>query len=383
MLRMISILGCLMLTICFGVPSAWANKVLSLDGDGDYVEMVDSPVLNGLDTQVTIELWIRADEYNGWMPIIFKAAECCEADFAHRSFTLQLYESGTIHFTSAPAGSGQIDIHTPVGSIHLHTWYHIAGVIDAVNHSMKLFVNGTEVASTSYGDSIRTGTLPLRIGSSQDCCPNFSGHIDEVRIWNIARTQTEIQDNMNQPLENPASRSNLVGYWNFDSGIADDLSQYENHGDLYGGAHIADVIYVSPDGSPTGDGTKENPYDTIQRGIDESGRNDIVQVMPGTYEENIELLSDLTVLGSGAENTTITAASGNVVTANNVHNVSLSGFTIDGQGSADYGILCSGTTSEMEIRDNVITGATTGIRCSDSASPLIKHNIVQQNMGCE
>ena len=74
------------------------------------------------------------------------------------------------------------------------------------------------------------------------------------------------------------------------------------------------------------------------------------------------------MLGSGAEDTTITSDSGNIVTAHNTYNVSLSGFTIDGQGSADNGILCSGTSSEVEIRDNVVTGASVGIQCLDTAN---------------
>jgi len=87
------------------------------------------------------------------------------------------------------------------------------------------------------------------------------------------------------------------------------------------------------------------------------------------------------VLGSGTENTTIWAGGGNIVTANNAHNVTLSGFTIDGQENADYGIVCSGSTSEMEIGNNVITGAGTGINCSDSASVTIERNIVRRNIG--
>jgi len=35
------------------------NSVLSLDGDGDYVEMADSESLNAINSQVTIEAWIK------------------------------------------------------------------------------------------------------------------------------------------------------------------------------------------------------------------------------------------------------------------------------------------------------------------------------------
>ena len=41
------------------------NHVLSLDGWGDYVEIVNNEGLNVLDTQMTVEAWIRATAYPG------------------------------------------------------------------------------------------------------------------------------------------------------------------------------------------------------------------------------------------------------------------------------------------------------------------------------
>ena len=370
MLRMISILGCLMLTISLGAPSAWAvNKVLSLDGDGDYVEIPGSGSLR-LSTNQTIEFEVNPRKYHhGWARVVGKGA------IDNRNYGVWLWTDLRILYQFGIDGK-MFDFWS---NTHLseNNWYHIACTYDG--SVIRIYINGNLDIEREYVVTPPMTDKPLTIGYA-GYHTYFNGFIDEVRIWNIARTQTEIQDNMNQPIENPTSLPNLVGYWNFDSGIADDLSQYENDGDLYGGAHIADVIYVSPDGSPTGDGTKENPYDTIQRGIDESGRKDIVQVLPGIYEENIELLSDLTVFGSGAENTTITASSGNVVTANNVHNVSLSGLTIDGQGTADNGILCSSSTSEMEIVGNAITAAGCGIWCVGLSRTTIEANTVRQNI---
>jgi len=43
----------------------------------------------------------------------------------------------------------------------------------------------------------------LQIGWNPGFDEYFQGKIDEVRIWNIARTQEEIQADMNQPIENP------------------------------------------------------------------------------------------------------------------------------------------------------------------------------------
>jgi len=361
------------------IPSAQAlNKVLSLDGDGDYVKIIDSPILNSLDTQITIEAWIRCDKFNGGHSSIIYKGDKHEPGDVHRSFALWPHPDGHIHFTSASDDGVYYTFDSPRNSIPFYTWCHIAGVIDAVNQEMKILINGNEVASRDYGDSIRTSLLPLKIGLG-DCCHYFSGYIDEVRIWNVARTQQEIQENMNQPLENPELLENLIGYWNFDSGYPNDLSQYHNDGQLKGDANILDTIYVSINGNDiTGDGTIDNPYRTIQKGIDETRRNDIVQVLPGIYEERINLYSDLVVLGSDAENTTITAASGNIVMAHDVHKVSLSGFTLDGKESADSGVAITGN-STVNIFNNHIIGAKTGIWCFDMSAPIIEYNTIAEN----
>ena len=63
---------------------------------------------------------------------------------------------------------------------------------------------------------------------------------------------------MNQPIENPESLPNLVGYWNFDNDTADDLSLHGNHGTLMGDAEIVPLYGTWPRplrGDVSGDGT--------------------------------------------------------------------------------------------------------------------------------
>jgi len=62
--------------------------------------------------------------------------------------------------------------------------------------------------------------------------------MDEVRIWDIARTQVEIQQTMNTKLV--GNESGLLGYWNFDDGTTDDLTSNNNDGTIMGGLQFID-----------------------------------------------------------------------------------------------------------------------------------------------
>ena len=62
------------------------------------------------------------------------------------------------------------------------------------------------------------GTFPLYIGASRIYGEYFDGNIDEVSIWNIALTQSQIQSGMLSPV-NP-SATGLIAYYDFDNGVA-------------------------------------------------------------------------------------------------------------------------------------------------------------------
>ena len=80
-------------------------------------------------------------------------------------------------------------------------------------------MNGVElVKDTTFTGTNISETKQLTIGnvSSND---NFVGAIDEVRLWNVARTQTEIQSYMLNPLK--GSEQGLIGYWQFEGNLND------------------------------------------------------------------------------------------------------------------------------------------------------------------
>ena len=104
------------------------------------------------------------------------------------------------------------------------------------------------------------------------------------------------------------------------------------------------AIYVTTNGSDgTGDGSEQNPYATIQKGINESSDGDTVFVAEGTYEENINYNGkNISIIGESRETTIIDGSqNGSVVTFENGENETalLKHFMITNSGglSNDWG----------------------------------------------
>ena len=84
----------------------------------------------------------------------------------------------------------------------LNTWYHVAGVYNTANSTLNIYVNGALDNGTilgTVGTSQVNSSVNVNIGRRTGGY-YFNGIIDEVRIYNRALTQTEIQSDMNTPL---------------------------------------------------------------------------------------------------------------------------------------------------------------------------------------
>jgi hypothetical protein len=81
------------------------------------------------------------------------------------------------------------------GPLPLNTWSHIA--VTYGDGFLRFYVNGTQAGSVAQTGNIQTSTGPLRIGGNSVWSEWFAGRIDEVRIYNRALTQAEIQGGMN------------------------------------------------------------------------------------------------------------------------------------------------------------------------------------------
>lgn len=98
-------------------------------------------------------------------------------------------------------------------ALPLATWSHIAAEYNGT--TMSMFINGNFAGQVNMSGNISSSSSPVTIGRFLNNLSGFSGYIDEVRVWNTARSVDEIRSNMHYRFDN-ASNPNLMAYWRFD-----------------------------------------------------------------------------------------------------------------------------------------------------------------------
>ncbi|MCP4348818.1 MAG: hypothetical protein GY795_25345 [Desulfobacterales bacterium] len=204
------------------------GNTLDFDGTDDRVEVTDNAVLDfTTPTTLTLEAWIKPSYRFSISPII-----CKRYAGASNGYVLYINSWGTDDQKLVLESDTTSKVTTDNPVITWGNWQHVAIVVNGTTPTF--YVDGSLVSSTGTV-TISPNTEPLYL-SFFDGMPSYiySGELDEVRIWNDVRTQTEIQNNMHNTL-NPASEGNLVAYYRFDQGGGTTLTDYtsnNNHGTL-------------------------------------------------------------------------------------------------------------------------------------------------------
>jgi hypothetical protein len=153
------------------------------------VVVPDSPSLD-LTTGMTLEAWVfptypsvTAD----WRDVVYKGTNDI------------YYLMATSNPAGRPATGGTFT--TPLfgtSTLPLNTWSHLASTYDGT--TLRLYVNGVQVASRAQTGAIPADPGPLTLGGDGFYGQFFTGRIDEVQIYDRALSQTEIQRNMSGPV---------------------------------------------------------------------------------------------------------------------------------------------------------------------------------------
>ena len=206
------------------IGPAVVASALRLNGNGQYVAIGSSATVPSGNSPYTIEAWMKPTTMGGNSIIgwgAFGSYNSCNA--------LRLSPTGLVNYWWGN------DLEMPTASL-AGAWHHVAATFDGTTRT--LYLDGKAIGTDQPGGGHNVPNAQnLRIGSTNSG-EFFNGSLDEVRVWNVARTAAQLNATKGAHLlRNPAG---LVAYYRFGEGsgtaTADANGVVANAGTLTGGA---------------------------------------------------------------------------------------------------------------------------------------------------
>jgi hypothetical protein len=186
----------------FGLWTAFAGDG-KLDSTNGVLTIPDSPPLNPT-SALTIEAWISVQ-----VPAVNQSCRSIIGKGYQTSYWVGVCNSGPggvlRSYTHGTATGSQQN----AGVIPSNTWVHIAVTSDGTTRNH--YVDGELVGTFAETAPPAASSATLQIGGDANWAYSPNGLVNEVRLWNVARTQDEIRSTINVPLR--SAQPGLVAVW--------------------------------------------------------------------------------------------------------------------------------------------------------------------------
>ncbi|MDQ3110384.1 MAG: T9SS type A sorting domain-containing protein [Bacteroidota bacterium] len=199
-----------LLLVFTNAKAQFSGNALDFDGANDMVVVSTVPALfnSPATNDITIEAWVN--------PRGSLFARILFAQPSTTNFVSLGTSTGNVIYFYVIRNGTTYSVATAAG-IPQNQWTHVAARWTAATNTTEVFFNGV-LQATSAGGGSSTGTsglmtLGTRPGGGTQY---FNGALDEVRVWNEARTVCEIRDNMNHSIT--GTQTNLVVNYDFNQG---------------------------------------------------------------------------------------------------------------------------------------------------------------------
>lgn len=208
----------LLVFVQISVAQYYYNRAFSFSGvAGDYAATNPGSALS-ITGNLTVECWVKPAVVTG-TPILIQK----RLGSSSTGYTLYLSSSKVAFRTNSSTRINGKNALLP------DVWTHIAVTYNSASGLFSIYLNGVlDTSKTVAGAAPNADTDSLRMANGFN--GPYNGLLDEVRIWNIVRSQSEIQSTMRIPLgESSGEYTGLVASWRANS-ISAGAGTEEIHG---------------------------------------------------------------------------------------------------------------------------------------------------------
>lgn len=329
----------------------------------------------------TVELWLRQDVSNTNGIVSYSAGTDDNEILILDLNALDTAVDNTFHNTGFNAEAAGV-----IGG-----WNHLSVSWRSSDGLISVRVNGTEFQTyNESAGSVLTDGGCLYIGQEQDAvcggldpAQAFLGDVRQIRFWNIFRTPAQVASDYQQALT--GAEAGLVSYWPLDDASGSIALDHTgpNHLSLLGSSTWIDLD-ANDDGVPDEcrpviNLTQLTGHTSIQDALNNAADADVIEVLPGTYTENIDTLGKAVTLYARSSNPAETVIDGGAngtsvisCTSGEGPSTVVRGFTITNGSSIDGGgmecISASPTIDRCVFFDNTAADDGGALYLENSAS---------------
>ncbi|MGI2854485.1 Ig-like domain-containing protein [Shewanella algae] len=333
--------------------------------DGDAVTLTNAASALANDSTFTLEMWANFSSTSGFINLMDITGSLDAGGFIIYNNTMTVDLSGDF---SSLTQSNPITISTNV-------WYHFAFVFN--NGLWDFYLDG-QATGIGVADMGGNNTVPdyqaanvnnLVAGlQNHGSVNNFTGKIDDIRLWSTARTQTEIQNN--RQLELAGNETGLIGYWKLNETSGTVVNDSQTNGSILQGSNSGVTLGVtgafSGNQSPTDISLSNNSVS--QSG----GSNAVVGTLTTTDADVGDSFSYALIAGSGDTNNSSFNLSGDSLRANNASTLVGGSYSIRVQ-TTDSGNATFEKAFSITVVDDLapeVTGMTVDGSPADTATSI-------------
>jgi hypothetical protein len=168
------------------------GRALSFDGTTDYIDCGNAESLN-ITKSLTVMGWVNPDKALGldnWQRFAARGEY-------NTGWMIGITNTGKPDLTVTNAGGGFVTMYGNT-TTDLGKWYHIAGVVDSDARLVYIYLDGTldNDPKEHSGEMMNPGVSMVIGKSGVAHVYDFHGIIDDVAIFNVALTEDDIKNLM-------------------------------------------------------------------------------------------------------------------------------------------------------------------------------------------